>query len=174
MNVSETAHATIPMPPLTAEQTTAIKALKIPVDSFNPGTYWIASIDRESVMPTDSELRMIRSYIDYSIQATYNLTYQERILAKPFPAEGGHVTKIFRKGGKWLDRENALEGWVFRRITWDGGLYWPTWPAPRLSLMDLLDYINSYNAGVAQRGVLDESWVKWKQAHPTVFQPSPV
>jgi len=173
------------MPHLTDEERAAIEAFKIPVDSFNPGTYWIASIDSESVMPSEAELRMIRSYIDYAIRATYNETYQARILAKPFPAEGGHVTKIFRKGSKWLEQEplyerngevtnvfhgdarlvnggDPREGWVYRRITWDGGLYWPQWPKPRQTLIEVLDHINGPEPF--------EPWERWKREHPEVFQ----
>lgn len=174
------------MPFLTDAERAAIEALKIPVDSFNPGTFWIASMDSESVMPTVAELRMIRSYIDFAIQNTYNLTYQERILAKPFPAEAGHVTKIFRKGAMWLEQDplyekdgevthtfsegarqvnlgDPREGWVYRRITWEGGGYWPKWPKPRVTLLETLDEIHNIGSPF-------EPWEKWKREHPEVFQ----
>lgn len=178
----------VAMPPLTEEQTRIIEALKIPVDSFNPGTYWISSIDRESVMPTAKELWMIQSYTEYVVRRVYNQTYQDRILSKPFPAEGGHNTVIFRKGSKWLEqdpiyekdgelvpaaREGARlvnggdprEGWVYRRLTWTGGTYAPQWPKPRLSLIEVLDGLNSHG----DRGALDETWVAWKKAHQDIF-----
>lgn len=152
----------VEMPWLTDEEKARIQQeFKIPVDSFCPAMYWIASIDYTSCMPTDHELRMIRSYIEYSIRHTYNETYQEKILAKPLPAEGGHRTKIFRKGARWQHQENPTEGWCFMRH--GNECYWPVWPAPRRSLTEILDYINDLG------GELYKPWVEWKTRHPDVF-----
>lgn len=175
------------MPPLTDEQVAKIRSLKIPVDSFYPSTYWIASIDYDSVMPTDDELRMIWSFIEYQVKRIYNLTYQERIFAKPFPADGGHNTHIFRKGSRWLKQAplyekdgdvtrefsegarlvnggDPCEGWVYRQITWEQN-HAPLWPKPRLGLVQLLDRINTL--GEDKEPFAD--WVKWKAEHPDIF-----
>jgi len=154
------------MPDLTDEQRAVIESYKIPVDSFNPGTYWIASLCYESSMPTEAELRMIQSYIEYAIKHTYNEHYQELIQAKPFPACGGHVTKIFRKGAMWSNQANPTEGWVFRKNTWEGG-FWPEWPKPRLSLIEILDHLHCYDWEPEKP--LNPSWIKWKLEHPEAF-----
>lgn len=147
-----------PAPPLTDSEVAIVQALKIPVDSDFPSTYWIASLSRASALPTADELRIIRSYIDFNIQRTYNLTYQERILAKPFPAEGGHNTVIFRKGARWLHQDNPREGWAYRRIGWDAG-FWPRWPEPRVPLIAVLEHLASD----------DPRWADWKLKHPELF-----
>jgi hypothetical protein len=152
---------------LTDQQVEHVKVFRIPVDSSHPMTYWIASIHRESAMPTDEELRMIRSFIEYEVQNRYNLTYQEKIFAKPFPAEGGHVTKVFRKGSMWTNQPNACEGWVYRRASWEGGWH-PQWPAPRLSLLEVLDDIWAIGWGDEPRRP-SSSWVEWKAARPDIF-----
>lgn len=151
------------MPELTDEQRDVVKSHGIPVDSFNPGTYWIASVDYSSVPPSDPELKAIRSYIEFTVKRIYNLTYQEKIFAKPFPAEGGHNTVIFRKGAMWLHQEDPLNGWRYRRITWDQN-WSPEWPAPRLSLMEILDNIHE-----VVEGEISADWIKWKAEHPEVF-----
>ncbi len=149
---------------LTDEQVRHIQSFGIPVDSSHPSTYWIGSIDRESAMPTDIELRMIRSYIEYEVRHIYTQTYQEKIFAKPFPAEGLHVTKVFRKGAKWLHQENPFEGWCYRRGPSDGH-YWPNWPAPRMKLIEVLDYLQTlkpYPDPSSEEPYLIRTWVKWK------------
>jgi hypothetical protein len=174
-----------PMPTLNEDQVTKIKGLKIPVDSSHPGTYWIASIQYGSAMPTDNELRMIQSLIEFEILSRYNKTYQEKILAKPLPAEGGHVTKIFRKGSMWIKQSplyekngevtrepsegarlinggDPHEGWTYRRSTWDSG-HWPQWPAPRRSLIEVMDHI--YDLG----GQVWSAWTQWKADRPDIF-----
>ncbi len=174
----------VPMPHLNEEQIEKIKSFKIPVDSAFPMTYWIASIEYESVMPTDAELRMIQSFIEFDVRRTYNETYQAKILAKPFPAEGGHVNKIFRKGAKWLKQaplyekggeitsENSegarlinggdpCEGWRYRRGTWEDG-YWPQWTNPRFTLIALMDRITG-------DGQIWKPWTLWKLEHPDIF-----
>lgn len=153
---------------LTEQQTAYVRSLGIPVDSSHPGTYWIASLCYESVMPTEAELRMIRSYIEYAVKSHYNETYQEKIFAKPLPAEGGHVTKIFRKGARWMHQEDPLGGWVYRRMTWEDG-FWPQWPAPRVSLIDLLDHMHAMTWNEVPE--LYPKWVKWKAEHPDIFPP---
>jgi hypothetical protein len=153
---------------LTEEQREYIQGLGIPVDSDHPGTYWIACVSYESVMPTEAELRMIRSYIEYAVKSCYNQTYQDKIFAKSLPAEGGHTTKIFRKGARWQHQPDPLEGWVYRRLNWEGG-HWPQWPAPRVSLLEILDHMHTSTWN--EKPELFPQWVKWKAEHPDIFPP---
>jgi hypothetical protein len=157
---------------LTEEQQAYIRSLKIPVDSDYPGTYWIASLSYESVMPTEVELKMIQSYIEYAIKSHYNQTYQDGIFAKVLPAAGGHVTKIFRKGARWAHQPDPLEGWVYRLTTWERG-HWPQWPEPRVSLIQVLDHIHQYvpypDPRMGEEEHLSPAWVKWKAQHPDIF-----
>jgi hypothetical protein len=152
---------------LTDQQVEHVKSFRIPVDSSHPMTYWIASLYRHSAMPTDEELRMIWSFIEFEVKRRYNLTYQEKIFAKPFPAEGGHVTKVFRKGSMWTNQPNATEGWVYRRSTWEGGWH-PQWPAPRLSLVKVLDDVWDVGSPESPRPLAE--WVEWKAARPEIFR----
>ena len=84
---------------LTSKQRKEIQErFKIPVDAYCPGTYWIASLDGESLMPTNEELAQIRSYIEFSIRRTYREYWIDAILSKPLPACEGHNTLILRRG----------------------------------------------------------------------------
>lgn len=162
----------VPYNCLTDQQVQHIESFGIPVDLSHPHTYWIGSIDRQSAMPTDAELRMIRSYIEYEIQARYNEQYRGKILAKRFPAEAGHVTKVFKKGSLWLHQENPFEGWLYRRGPFDGR-YWPFWPAPRVSLIEVMDYLQTINPypdpASSEEPHLLEAWVTWKADHMEIF-----
>ncbi len=151
---------------LTEGQRAYVQSLGIPVDSDYPGTYWIANLSSASVMPTEPELRMIKSYIEYAVKSYYNYTYQDLIFAKPLPAEASHVTKIFRKGARWTHQSDPLEGWVYRRMTWEDG-FWPQWPAPRVSLIEVLDHIHT--ATWTEKPEIYPEWAKWKVEHPDVF-----
>lgn len=155
-------------PMLTDEQVAHVQSFGIPVDTSHPSYYWIGSLMRESAMPTDAELRMIRSFIEFEVRNRYNETWQEKALNDhPFPLVSGHVTKVFRKGAMWLNQPDPLEGWVYRRSTWEGG-FSPQWPAPRLTLEQVLDRVW---ARIEGEGPVELSpyWVKWKTEHPDIF-----
>ncbi len=130
---------------------------RIPVDSFNPGTFWIVSLNRESRSPTVRELQLIASYCEYLVRRVYNETYVQRILAKPFPAMGGHNTTIFKKQGP-----NA---WVYRQMMWDGPFFEPH--ATPLPLAALLERIETNNGKTVW-----PPWNEWKAAHPALFPPT--
>lgn len=153
-------------PSLTVEQKAVILAHKIPVDSAYPGTCWIACVQYDSVMPTEAELRMIASYIEYKVRNQYNETYQEKIFAKPLPACGGHVTKVFRKGARWRHHPDPDEGWTYRHSTWENSGTWPDGRS-RVSLMAVLDRLNS--AHWNEKPYQFPEWVKWKADRPDIF-----
>jgi hypothetical protein len=147
---------------LTQEQIKHIQDdFNTPVDSCYPGTYWIISLDKESRMPTDDELRQLQSYREYMVRRIYNETYTRTILAQKLPKCPGHNTTIFRKGS-WRTPEWH---WFYRKKTWQHG---PTF-APDimirrykgLTLVELLDQrIHTIYA---------EEWAQWKKEHGSVF-----
>lgn len=153
-------------PSLTDEQQAIVNAAGIPVDSAYPSTYWIGSLNYETVMPTAAELRMIRSYIEYTVRRRYSEHYQELIFAKPFPALGGHVTKVFRKGALWLSQPDPEEGWCYRHGNWENHGTWPD-GLLRFSLEAVLNRLNS-TVWDANPRVFPE-WTTWKAEHPDAF-----
>ena len=143
---------------LTDEEVRQAQASHIPVDSHNPGTYWIISLDRESAMPSEKELARLRSYQEFLIRRVYNETYVEQLLAQPLPKCGGHNTTIFMKS-----RDRA-QGWFYRKMTWTQLYHPPIFLAGAvfqpLTLAGLLDRIESF--GLKQ-------WAEWKAARSEIF-----
>ncbi len=135
---------------------------RIPVDSHYPGTFWIVSLDRESFLPTDAELRQIRSYCEFVVRSYYNESYQERILGKPLPADSGHHTIIFCKG---RGRQMATkERWGYRRRTWDTGpMYQPTLDQKPHTLVEVMNRMETIAS------TRSEKWEGWKRQHPDIF-----
>ena len=134
----------------------------IPVDSTWPGTYWIVSLDRKSVMPTDEELGMIASYCAFAVQNLYNSRYVKKIMARDFPKEAGHNTVIFRKGSPI--REGTERHWFYRFISWETGpAYYPDATLneykgyPLLKILDHLQYL------------VPKPWIAWKNDRPLIF-----
>lgn len=153
----------VEMPFLSEEQRLHIQSFRIPVDSNYPLTYWIASISDESAMPTDDELRMIWSYIEYAVKNTYREEWQEKAMARPLPLCSGHVTKVLRKGARWRYMDNPSEGWAYRK---NDSRYMPGLKE-RLPLIEVLDLINCHIWDEARP--LAPAWVKWKAEHPDIF-----
>lgn len=116
----------------------------IPVDCFNPGTYWIICLDRDSFLPTDNELEQLRSYREYIVRGFYDEGHAKRILDLDLPECSGHNTTIFRKGIEFLGIEG---GWSFRKMTWRSGpLYFPNLAEEiyrGITLVGLLDRIEN-------------------------------
>ncbi|OGZ11651.1 MAG: hypothetical protein A3D67_00460 [Candidatus Lloydbacteria bacterium RIFCSPHIGHO2_02_FULL_51_22] len=134
---------------------------KIPVDSFNPGTHWIVSLDRESHLPTDLELRQIRSYGEFVTKTTYLHEMAERILALPLPKAGEHHTVIFRKGHG--SAPGTEEHWFRRKAMWRNPRYIPNPVLPQyrgLSLVHVMD---------AEETLFPEKWALWKRKYPKLF-----
>lgn len=146
---------------LNAEQRTRIQEeFRIPVDSFHPRTYWIVSLDYESEMPTDQELRQLRSFCEFLVRKYYTEGYHRRLLeAMPFAACAGHNTTIFRKGSD--------DGWGYRRYTWQVG---PPYVPNRMTR----DYTPSSLVAVLERceSLLPEEWQRWMREHPDMFPAS--
>ncbi len=140
---------------------------KIPVDCHKPATYWIVALDRESFMPTDKELRQIRSYCEFGVRRLYNETWQRRMLEEePLAKCGGHNTLIFRNGLRSLGfrTERPAGEWFYRRWSWESG---PTY-VPFVLDSDyrphtLLEVLTRIEKDVPDR------WEKWKQEHPDLF-----
>lgn len=151
------------MPFLSDEQRQHINSFRIPVDSNYPMPYWIASLSGESAMPTDDELRMIWSFIEYVVKKTYNEEWQEKTLARHLPLCSGHVTAVLRKGARWTHMPNPSEGWAFRK---NESRYLPGLKE-RLPLDQLLDLINTHAWETVS--TLAPNWVKWKAEHPDIF-----
>lgn len=136
---------------------------RIPVDSLCPGTYWIVSLDRESLMPTDAELRQIVSYREFVVQGLYgDGAYGQRILAKPLPKEAGHNTTIFCKG--YSMRPLTETHWFWRRTTWRNAIYAPSIIVANYRGLTLIEAMD------AERGtIFPERWAHWKSVNPAVF-----
>ncbi len=148
---------------LDAEEIERIQTnFKIPVDSTWPGTYWIVSLDRLSLMPTVEELEMIRSYCEFVVQDQYRESYRTKIMAKALPKEAGHNTVIFRKG--FSVKEGAEQHWFFRMINWkEGPTYFPNTMLADYrgySLIEIMDRIHC---------CVPEDWVAWKRGHALIF-----
>lgn len=131
----------------------------IPVDSFNPGTYWIVCLDSESARPSVQELTIIHSYQQYMIGHVYNETWAAKLRAMPLPAVGRHNTTILRKRGRGE--------WQYRKMSWEHGSLFV--PSPfeegytKTGLKDVLDRERSI------AGRLPEDWIAWKAARPNLF-----
>lgn len=131
------------------------EAAGVPVDERYPKTWWIACLDVRSLPPTEQELRMLRSYIEYITRDLYNETWQRKILEAPLPICNGHNTITFYK-------DEA--SWRYRRSTWTIGP--PMVPAflgsDHWNLEQLLDHINDeWRAS---------KWTQWKVQYPEIFE----
>lgn len=150
---------------ITPEQKDHIqKKFGIPVDSFNPGTYWIVSLDVESVMPTDEELKQIASFREYIVKKVYNQWFTEKLLSMPLPADGGHNTTIFCK--RTPGEANELS-WFYRKMTWQyGPLYAPDTSEKNYRPFSLVEVMDRYETFLSQ---VSEDWIAWKKNHRDIF-----
>ena len=111
-------------------------------------------------MPSDRELRQIRSYREFWVTALYNPGYAKKILAKPLPEEDGHNTLILRKGASHAGTEDH---WFKRKISWENPVYVPHVLEKEyrgLSLVDVLD---------VEQSLIPVGWERWKTEHPDIF-----
>ncbi len=129
------------------------KNFKIPLDADCPGFHWIISLSRDSIMPSEEELRQLQSYQEFSVRRTYNRPYQETILKRHLPRDPGHNTVIFKK---------SEHGWVFRRFTWRSPFFFPS-PIENKRPLALVEVINKIE------DIIPEKWERWKQEHPEIF-----
>jgi hypothetical protein len=144
---------------LTKEQIERIQdEFRIPVDSGEFRKFWIACLHAESRMPTDLELRQIRSYIEFSV-CSWNEPVKKRVLSMSLPFYGGYHTDIFRKGFN----DEIPEGWFRSKLLYS---YYVPNPVAEgyapYSFEELLDSI-SKNYG--------QNWHIWRIAHPDIFPP---
>ena len=160
------------LPHLTEEQRQHVHSFGVPTDCFNPAKYYLICVDYESsVLPTDQELRMLKSFMEFKIRAWYNERWAEKLLAKEFPADAGVNTLIFRKGGVWDTNKAPYEGWGYRRMTWTQG---PMYVPDRLAD----DYEPPSLITVLERCLdlkhtsFGEKWTEWKSEHPDTFESS--
>lgn len=152
---------------LTDEEVDRVQSFGIPVDSSCPAMHWIIALDRESFMPTDTELAQLKSYCEFVVKRLYNETWQKRILQEPLPKCGGHHTLIFLNGmrPRMHYKGQPAGTWFFRRRLWregpryvpyvnEVGVYRPH------ALTQLMDRIED---------VSHERWQEWKQMHRHFF-----
>lgn len=136
---------------------------RIPVDSFKPGPYWIISLDRDSFLPTDQELKQLRSYCEYKTATVYNEFWQKKLLEMPLAKCGGHNTTIFRKGIRHRPEETKGH-WYFRKWSWSmGPLYMPSimdGGYKALTLIEVMDIIEE---------IIPARWEEWKKKHSDIF-----
>lgn len=140
---------------------------RIPVDSEYPGTMWIACLASDSEVPSDPELAVLRSYIEYAVGLVYNERWCRILLGDPAVPDdydrnqhlarcAGHNTVAFVK------RDGA---WFYRRSTWGHGP-WPFRYADGyepMTLVALLDHICGYGDQPSPK------WEAWKAERVDVF-----
>ena len=127
-----------------------VQACGVPVDAFKPGRYWIANLDGFSALPTPSELRQLRSLIEF-VCSRYAQPRSERLAAMALPEDPGCTTYTLtnRRGGG---------GWCYQQPAWSEP--WPAYGAGEpLSLVAVCDRIFARV----------DDWQGWKAAHAGVF-----
>lgn len=132
---------------LTKEQVQHIESFKVPVSQgrglgicpFATMMFErpLVSIDVESVMPTDDETRLVRTYIEFGVRRYFNETWVNKILSAKLPVVEGHNTLVLLKGPAW--RPNGESGWAYRRITWEVGPSFMPFDDGPWSLLQALD-----------------------------------
>src|SRR3989338_8574134 len=100
---------------------------RIPVDSFNPSKFWIIALYRESFLPTEQELKQLRSYCEYVIQKHYTSRTREMLMNLCLPVCTGHNTAIFNNGLRRGVETQRPGHWFFRKISWRDGCYFPNY-----------------------------------------------
>jgi hypothetical protein len=134
---------------------------KIPVDSLAPEKGWIVSLDRESAMPTEQELKQLQSFTEYKMGRTYNERHVAKLLQMPLAVEDGYDTTILRKG---MGDDNV--GWFYRRAGWKidpDYLINPSMKGYRAqSLVEVMDQQEIMTTVV-------EKWAAWKRERPDIF-----
>jgi len=159
---------------LTAEQCDHVESFGVPVVAlYVDRAYYLAGICVDSVMPTDDELRQVRSFIEFVGKRIYGAA-AKRILAMPLPADPGHNTIVLVKGGLYKGNPQPTEGWSYKRYTWETGVFpYRTAPFRPWDLSEVLDAIEgdvvTERSDGTQRAVPRAPWKKWKVAHTEAF-----
>jgi hypothetical protein len=153
----------------TSERAQIQKQYRIPVDSEYPQKFWIMNLDDTSLMPTETELAQLRSYLEYKIVSWYNPSYRDKLLAMSLPYDSGRNTIILCKGvGMNGGDHHEDTGWRYRRATWNHGHVPFTNEADYrpLSLVEILDRCEELMPGEVY-----EKWAVWKSEHAELFAP---
>jgi len=150
---------------LTQEQVQHIESFKVPVTKgrglgictfaaimFERPT---VSIDVESTMPTDDEIRLVRTYIEFGVRRYFNETWVNKILSAKLPVVEGHNTLVLLKGPAW--RPNGESGWACRRVTWEVGPSFIPFDEGPWSLLQALDWEETDNY---QCKHVNEKWLE--------------
>jgi hypothetical protein len=135
-----------------------IESFGVPLDTMSPNRWWLASVDHAGEMPTDEELKAIRSFIDAIINVgCYSDHYAAQLSAMKLPFDSGHNTVIFRKYANGF--------WGYRQATWTHGpVFMPAWDSPKpLNLVQVMDRYYT----IAR--VNNARWTKWKDDHADIF-----
>jgi hypothetical protein len=141
--------------PIDAAGRKLIRKHRVPVDSSWPMSWWIANVDKDSEeMPTELEIRQIRSYIEFTVHQVYNETYIQKILVeRKLPWDQGHVTLILRKV--------SPDSWRYRIRTWEHG------PRPMESGLSLNTLFEMLQSRFSDKYVT--AWRAWKAERPELF-----
>lgn len=152
------------MQELTKEQVRYIQEnFKVPVDrDIYPQQYWVISLSVESEMPSDAELRQLRSFIEFKmLRGIYDPSFGQRVRDKPLPLVPGHNTLIFRK----VYGDNT--GWCYRRASWEIGPTFVPWTGEKdfhpHSLVEVIDRDMKDLVSIAVK------WTEWKSERPDIF-----
>lgn len=145
-------------------------------DSLWPQYFWIAcvvvparSYDRH-VVPTDVEIKQIRSYIEFKVTSFYREGFAQQVLEDALPICAGHNTVILGKYPETAENGSKMTGWGYRRMSWETAS-WPhayqgrgtvNVPEHGLTLVEVLDHCEGYDRP-------SEKWEAWKAAHPDLF-----
>ena len=146
---------------LSDEERAHVQGFGIPVDSEHPGPWWIVNLASEGEMPSDVELEMIRSFIEYKVRHFFNPGYAEKLLAMPLARDPGYNTISLRKGRL---NDSEPESWFWRRSTWEHGMV-PFVHREEYKGRSLVEVMDDIETGVE----VYESWTHWKIEHPGLF-----
>lgn len=128
----------------------------VPVNGVYGDYYWLASVDANSLPPTDAELAIIRSYIEFTATKGYNAGAAKRLLDMPLAHLAGH---------NGLELRKDADSWRYQRPTWTTARF-PHYSGPGAVVLypylaDLLDKIED---------LLPEKWQTWKAEHPDILE----
>lgn len=143
---------------------------RVPVSgSLWPSIYWLACVVEvgdlgSTAEPSDDELRVVASYIDYKLTTFYRESYAAAVRALPLPLVPGHNTVVLVKHPDVPPEGTHWRGWGYRRDTWRTGswphsyTHRPGAPTDPLSLLEILDHVE----GGGWRSTPNEAWESWK------------
>jgi hypothetical protein len=147
---------------LDTEQIAHIQAARVPVDNdMYPKNSWVVCLSIESEMPTDQELRQLRSLCEYELTHRYSgdewTVRLERMLTMPMALDRSVSSLIFCK------RRGNAGGWFYRRPHWtQGPPFVPSFTEPDFQPHSLIEVMDRHS-------VFPQRWAEWKKEHPNIF-----